>query len=794
MSDEQTLKRILIFDDDADMRKLLLVYLSKLFPGVDLEEYDPLTSGEPDEDFDWSRIDVLILDYFICIHGVTGLDILHNNRKNPEFPATIMLTGAGNEEVAVRSLKAGVYDYLRKQSLDKQQLHDSIVKAFKLQGETEVRKQESTQQGKAFNKSLFYQQIEFHKDLPEYRDRVLLLIKLDNHGNIAEREGVILRDNIIRHIAKESFEIFNLGNCHPSVTRLSDAAIALLIDTPDSRKTLEFNTQGLLNHLSKRPYNYNDKKIKFTISVGVIQLYGEGEAREIVIGKVKNACNTASNIEGNSYYIHEADTDTIDHQKTIPALTKFEQKSEMSEAKISSKSTKEHDLDSAPVKTDTTEKAKEETDESTTKNNSDIELTPVISETINEGSAQPLEETPSTLKPEQATFTAPEIELDFELTPINQEPPEPVPVTPPPPTPKPVKAKAPEPVARTVAQAKVSIPSESMQIPAEARPKKSLEVLKAEMEKAKQVENDTNTIEKEAETVSEPDHESSKENHVSVKEVELDVSTMSDSAKSLKKAFEEQRIVQAYQPIISLLNDEMDNDDEMHSISLIQIEEDGTLKSDDEIRSHLSTAEFQKFVDHWLLREVIGMLANKQKTTDTFIIKLSDVSLSNAGFFNWLRKLLTGLDAFNPGKYIVLQIDSKDLSSLEKQAGALISYLRKSHEFKFILGNVTNIDDIIRYAARIQFDLIRCNTDIIKELQNMTIDANISAENTNETPTSQLDLIKSNGTRFIADNIENATALTEAIGLGVEFAMGDFIGEPLTQLEDSSNIESFEIT
>jgi FixJ family two-component response regulator len=259
MSDEQTLKRILIFDDDADMRKLLLVYLAKLFTGVNLEEYDPLTSGEPGEDFDWSRIDVLILDYFLCIHGVTGLDILHNNRKNPDFPATIMLTGAGNEEVAVRSLKAGVYDYLRKQSLDKQQLHDSIVKAFKLHGETQVRKQESTQQGKAFNKSLFYQQIEFHKDLPEYRDRVLLFIELDNHNNIAEREGVILRDNIVRHIAKESFEIFNLGECNPSVTRLSDAAIALLIDMPDSRKTLEFNMQGLLNHLSKRPYKFKEK-------------------------------------------------------------------------------------------------------------------------------------------------------------------------------------------------------------------------------------------------------------------------------------------------------------------------------------------------------------------------------------------------------------------------------------------------------------------------------------------------------------------------------------------------------
>jgi FixJ family two-component response regulator len=145
------------------MRKLLLVYLGKLFEGVELEEYDALTLGAPDADYNLSRIDVLILDYFLCLHGVTGLDILHSKRNNPDFPATIMLTGAGNEEVAVRSLKAGVYDYFRKQSLDKQELHDSIVKAFKSHGEKQTRKLEITQHGLAFNKSLFYQQLEFTK-------------------------------------------------------------------------------------------------------------------------------------------------------------------------------------------------------------------------------------------------------------------------------------------------------------------------------------------------------------------------------------------------------------------------------------------------------------------------------------------------------------------------------------------------------------------------------------------------------------------------------------------------------
>ena len=66
MTDSSEALRILIFDDDADFRKLLDLRLKKLFPGAVLEEYDPIASGVPDANFDWSRYDVLLLDYFLC--------------------------------------------------------------------------------------------------------------------------------------------------------------------------------------------------------------------------------------------------------------------------------------------------------------------------------------------------------------------------------------------------------------------------------------------------------------------------------------------------------------------------------------------------------------------------------------------------------------------------------------------------------------------------------------------------------------------------------------------------------
>lgn len=122
--------KILILDDDSDFRKLLARYLKSEYADAELDEYDPVEKGIPGEAFDWSRYEVLILDYNLQIDNLTGLDILQANRDNPMFPATVMLTGEGSEEIAVQALKSGVTDYLRKEKLDKNQLRASVQEAF----------------------------------------------------------------------------------------------------------------------------------------------------------------------------------------------------------------------------------------------------------------------------------------------------------------------------------------------------------------------------------------------------------------------------------------------------------------------------------------------------------------------------------------------------------------------------------------------------------------------------------------------------------------------------------------
>jgi len=122
--------KILIIDDDDDCRNLLLHMLASQFQEFEAVEYDPLSQGVPGKNFNWSDFDVLLLDYDLRLDGVTGLDILQDNYDNPLFPTTIMLTGAGNEEIEVRALQTGVADYLRKDQVKMQEFKAAIDKAF----------------------------------------------------------------------------------------------------------------------------------------------------------------------------------------------------------------------------------------------------------------------------------------------------------------------------------------------------------------------------------------------------------------------------------------------------------------------------------------------------------------------------------------------------------------------------------------------------------------------------------------------------------------------------------------
>ncbi|MEO8756112.1 MAG: protein kinase [Casimicrobiaceae bacterium] len=116
--------RILIIDDDEDLRNLLSHYITKQWPQAEVEEFDPLVQDMPGDDFPFVSYDVIILDY--QLGRGDGLDWLREFKARAECPPIIFLTGAGNEVIAVRAMKYGADDYLRKQELTRERLLNSV--------------------------------------------------------------------------------------------------------------------------------------------------------------------------------------------------------------------------------------------------------------------------------------------------------------------------------------------------------------------------------------------------------------------------------------------------------------------------------------------------------------------------------------------------------------------------------------------------------------------------------------------------------------------------------------------
>jgi DNA-binding response OmpR family regulator len=116
--------RILIIDDDEDLRRLLAHYVTRTWPDAEVEGYDPLEKDMPDGGFPLGAYDLVILDYMLGRGD--GLQWLQSFKRRDDCPPVLFLTGAGNEIIAVRAMKAGADDYQRKQELTEAKLLNSI--------------------------------------------------------------------------------------------------------------------------------------------------------------------------------------------------------------------------------------------------------------------------------------------------------------------------------------------------------------------------------------------------------------------------------------------------------------------------------------------------------------------------------------------------------------------------------------------------------------------------------------------------------------------------------------------
>ncbi|HPS59484.1 MAG TPA: diguanylate cyclase [Spirochaetota bacterium] len=106
---------LLIADDDRFIRRSIIRMLDReeIFRIYEAESRDSVLDALKE-----SKIDCVLMDYYMS--DITGVELMHIFKQNGISVPVIMLTGQGDEQLAVNIIKAGAFDYIPKSRLAEQ--------------------------------------------------------------------------------------------------------------------------------------------------------------------------------------------------------------------------------------------------------------------------------------------------------------------------------------------------------------------------------------------------------------------------------------------------------------------------------------------------------------------------------------------------------------------------------------------------------------------------------------------------------------------------------------------------
>lgn len=133
--------RVLIVEDREDHARLVEALIAEGLKGDAQLSIDRTATGtEGLRLLEHNQYDICLLDYHL--EGkIDGLDVLEAAASNDIQTPFILITAAGDEDVAVRAMKAGAKDYIRKEVLSPELLRSTVRHAMTIHREEALRKQ-----------------------------------------------------------------------------------------------------------------------------------------------------------------------------------------------------------------------------------------------------------------------------------------------------------------------------------------------------------------------------------------------------------------------------------------------------------------------------------------------------------------------------------------------------------------------------------------------------------------------------------------------------------------------------
>lgn len=211
--------RVLIIDDSEDDREAFRRMLSRAST-----RYEVIEAASGDEGIQLYRErapDCVLLDY--SLPGRNGVAVLEEIRKTNPFAAALMLTGQGNEMVAVDVMKAGAQDYFTKDTVSRDALERAIANAVGRQ-DLAAKLEEQRQSLEIFSRAMAHDLKEPLRTIRSFGgivldsdslsddNRTLMGHVLRAAGNMEELIKAITRYTRVESQGRIAFETVSLGD------------------------------------------------------------------------------------------------------------------------------------------------------------------------------------------------------------------------------------------------------------------------------------------------------------------------------------------------------------------------------------------------------------------------------------------------------------------------------------------------------------------------------------------------------------------------------------------------------